>query len=238
MIHLTSNRKKIPITKPENFENLISKVCSLYGVSKDRLLLALVEENQDKLVLERDSEYARVFNSPEDAIIKVLIRPRVYSKRLIQAIGCIGLVLYTTIQYFIGLPIGILDGFRFSIALVYELYEMVVFLGSNITGVLYWIPFVLPLVYLSYLGYYWLSNSKPLYSLSKFKIFYWGFFASNLIPNIIGFITSMLTIMWVMLVYSNVALHRPRPLTTKDYNFLIVLLAYLVTSIARIIYFY
>ena len=237
MLHITSasGKKSMSIEHSSTFEELLKEVCGVFRTPKDRIVLALVEENNDKFILENQEDYGISTQSGTDLNLTVFIRPRTYSRRKIQIFTAIFLVLSLLAQYFLDLPINIFEILMFPYQLLWEIFDMLQFLAVNITGVFYWLPFVIPLVYFSYLGNYWIFPSR---TISKTKFTYWVFFTSNLIPNLIGFLTSMLGVLWIVLVCVNVVLHKPRPLTSKDTTFLLVLLVYLLTSVARIIYFY
>lgn len=236
MLYITSKkRRNINIDQTATLEEVCNAVSSVYQVNKSQVLLARVDENNDKFLLENEADYLASCIGKEDIKIIAYIYPAARSGLKIKIFSLLGLVLSIVASFYLNLPFGILDLLSLPYYLFLEMIYMVYFLIFNVSGILYWVPFVVPFMFFSHLGVYWLSSTK---SISKNKVVYWVFFITNLIPNLIGFVTNMIGVLWIVLVCVNVALHKPKPLTAKDTGFFIILLAYLVTSTARLIYFY
>ncbi|OMJ91482.1 hypothetical protein SteCoe_5970 [Stentor coeruleus] len=239
MIHLTSKKKKpVSLEKPSTLEELYNVACQAFKTDLEHMLLVLVEENLDKIFLERDVEYESACQKTTDLNVVAYIKPRQYSTFKKRLIAASSILAYLLVSVVLGLPYGIFNIFYVIFALFYEIFDMVIFFISNFGMFLYWAPYVLPLVYMIYVSYFWVTRSLEENNFSKRKIGYWIFFTSNLIPNAIGFLSTMIGILWLAIALSKVFFHKPRPLNEKDSNFIIVLCVYLATSVVRIIYFY
>jgi hypothetical protein len=224
--------------KSSGLDELYSAVCKLLGVDSKRLSLVLVEENQNKVFLERETEYINACDKSENLTVIAYIKPKTITTIEKTIAITLGTVLYLLAAIFLNLPYSVFAVFYFVVLLVLEVYEIFSYLLFNFTGLLYWAPFVFPFVYMSHISYHCLTHIISKKTLPKSHITYWVFFTLNLIPNILGFLSSMIGIFWIVFVVLDLVLHKPRPLSPKDMDFFVILVGYLVTTVARIIYFY
>jgi hypothetical protein len=239
MIHLASKKKKtVSLEKPSTLGELYNAACKAFKTDLEHILLVLVEENLDKIFLERDAEYESACEKTMDLNVIAYIQPREYSAFKKRLFAVSSILAYLLLSLILDLPYGVFNIFYVFYWILYEIVDMVIFFVFNFGMFLYWAPYVLPLVYMIYVSYYWVTKSLEENNFSKRKIGYWIFFTSNLIPNAIGFLSTMIGILWLAIALSKVFFHKPRPLSDKDSNFIIVLCVYLATSVVRIIYFY
>lgn len=237
MINIVRNGKvSASFEKPKDFRSLLESVCRIYNTSQDRVLLVWIESSNEKTFLERDLEYFSAIETEENINIEAFFKPREWTASQIKLAKVVSLVLIIASHILLSLPITFIPSLLWS--LIFAVFEVGYFILWDIQSLLYWAPFATPFVYFVYLCSHWIRYVVKVKKVSKGRLFFFCFFGSNLIPNAIGFLSSMIGILWMVLAILNIALHKVRPLSSKDTNFILILGFHLASSIARVIYFY
>jgi hypothetical protein len=230
------NKLSATFEKPESFDLLFEKICKVYRAEPERVVIAWLEENNDKTFLERDEEYRVACENRETVDVVAFVKGKEWTARQLKVAGAgLGVVLFFS-HFWFELPFWFVPFLAWS--LVYANFEMVYYILWEGQSLMYWAPFTLPFVYFVFLCWHWLNYVARVKRVSKTRVFYFCFFGSNLIPNSFGFLSSMIAILWMVQALLNIALHKMRPLSSKDMNFLSVLGIHLVCAVARVIYFY
>ena len=237
MINILKNNKvSTSFEKPKDYRSLLEQICKIYNASEDRVLIVWIEANSDKTFLERDLEYLYACEAEKEVNVETYLKPREWTASQIKMIKVGLVVVVIALHGLLNLGIGFIPILLSN--LIFAVFEVGYFIVWDIQSLLYWAPFAIPFVYFFYLCSHWIKYVLKVKKVSKGRLFFFTFFGSNLIPNAIGFLSSMIGILWMVLAILNIALHKVRPLSSKDTNFIVILGIHLASSIARVIYFY
>ena len=236
----SAQRENIKMVKPQSFESLRERICLIYEIQVFQLVLTYENDNEEIALLVNDSDYSIIIDSQRDYSITAYIKPLSQLHNYIIMLLTSVLLIYALMKYssIKSLSVNISDNSEYLLYLFIDIYTVLSYLFSALIKSFYWIPIIGSFVHFLYLIQYWckyyISNKK----ISKVKMIFKVFFLMNFIPSIIGYILSMITIIWFVLVYFNVLFHRSSPRSVKDTSFLRILGLMIITTIPRIIYFY
>ena len=236
----SAQRENIKMVKPQSFESLRERICLIYESQVFQLVLTYENDNEEIALLVNDSDYSIIIDSQRDYSITAYIKPLSQLHKYIIMLLTSVLLIYALMKYssIKSLSVNISDNSEYLLYLFIDIYTVLSYLFSALIKSFYWIPIIGSFVHFLYLIQYWckyyISNKK----ISKVKMIFKVFFLMNFIPSIIGYILSMITIIWFVLVYFNVLFHRSSPRSVKDTSFLRILGLMIITTIPRIIYFY
>lgn len=230
------NKLSRTIEKPENLVRLFADVCRMFKAEPDRLFIALIEENNDKTFLEKEDDYQKALDGKETIDIVIYIKAKEWSSRQIKLLLCLSILLLIISHFLFDLPIFFVPTLLWS--LIYSIFDIFYYIIWDFQSLMYWVPFSIPFIYYIFLCSHWFRYVAKVKRVSKTRVFYFCFFGSNLIPNSAGFLSTMIAILWMIQALLNIALHKVKPLSPKDLNFLMVLGIHLICAVARVIYFY
>ena len=230
------NKLSGTIQKPESFTLLFQEICRMYKAEPERVFIAWLEENNDKTFLEKEDDYQKVIETQDPLEIVAYIKPKEWSSRQIKLLGSLSLLLLILSHFLFSLSIFFVPSLLWS--LIYSVFDIFYYIIWDFQSLMYWVPFSIPFIYYIFLCSHWLRYVAKVKQVSKTRVFYFCFFGSNLIPNSAGFLSTMIAILWMIQALLNIALHKTKPLSPKDVNFLTVLGVHVVCAVARVIYFY
>ena len=158
-------------------------------------------------------------------LIRAYIKPLSSNRKLHWFLGIFIVLIYILLKTtnIISYSVSTTDSFWYIFDIILDVANDLGVVLKVLLQNSYYIPLFGSLAYEFYLFQYWLRFFYRENSFSLTKILYKIFFFANFIPNIIGYASSMIAVVWLVLVYFHVLLHKPKPRNSKDSTFLKVL---------------
>lgn len=233
-------RENITMAKPKSLQMLSEKICMVYEIKVFQLLLIYENDEEESLLLENDKDYSAILDSNRDYAITTYIKPlsklpKFVGMSVVSLFFTYALMKFSTIK---SMSVSINNNSELLFVLFLDIIEITGILVNALVQSSFWIPICASLAYVLFLTQYWFRSFFRNKAISKWKISLLIYFYLNFLPNIFGYITSMVSIVWFVLVCFHILLHRPKPRSSKDKTFLKVLSFMIITAVARIIYFY
>ena len=236
----SAQRESITMRKPKNLEILRGMVCLVYDIQVFQLVLTYENDEEETNFLASESEYSMIISSKRDYLISTYIKPLSRTPKLIGLSVVSMLLTYALMKFATikSLTVSISNNSEHMFAFIVDLIEVLIILCKALLHGSYWIPFFGSMGYFLYLTLRWVRDFFRSRKISTGKIVYTAVFLFSYLPNVIGYALSMVMIIWFVLVFFHVLLHRIKPRTEKDKSFLKILSLMIISIVPRIIYFY
>ena len=236
----SAQRESITMRKPKNLEALREMICLVYDIQAFQLVLTYENDEEETNFLASESEYSMIFTSKRDYSISTYIKPLSRTPKLV-GLSVVSMILTYALMKFAtikSLTVSISNNSEHLFSFIIDLIEVLIILFKALLHGSYWIPFFGSMGYFVYLTLRWARDFFRNRNISATKVVYIAIFFISYLQNIIGYVLSMVMIIWFVLVFFHVLLHRTKPRTDKDKSFLKILSLMIISIVPRIIYFY
>lgn len=241
MIKISSvARESLTMPKPKSLKTLAEKICLVYEIKVFQLVLLFENDSGEHNLLKSEDDYKAIIDNERDFTMIAYIEPASQKWRIIPIVlGSIVftylLMKYATIK---SLSVSISDNSGYLLYLFIDIGYALIFIVKTLLHGSYWIPLMASFGHLMKLIKAWMLECYRKKALHKNKITYSVIFLMNYVPGVIGYGASMIVVIWLVLAYFHVLLHRPKPRNPKDKRFLRVVGFVACAAIPRLIYNY
>jgi hypothetical protein len=241
MIKISSAlRENIRMVKPKNLQSLIEKIGLVYTIKVTQLVLTYENDTEEAMMLLNEDDYKLIKESERDFHVTAYIKPISQVWKLILFSILTILLTYILMKYSAikSLSVSINDNSGYLFYLLIDIFTILKYTLQLLIQGFFWIPFIVSFSQLGYILKHWVQQFYYKRIFSSTKAGFMVFFYLNLLPNVIGYIASMITVIWLVWVFFHVLIHRTRPRSPEDNSFLRVLGVMIIAAVPRVVNFY
>jgi hypothetical protein len=241
MLKITSaQREDILMPKPNHLSVLAEKISWVYEVQLSQLLLTYENDEEEQTLLMNEEEYKGILRATRDFSVAVYIsplpkRPKIARILIASLVLTYVLMKYATIR---SISVSLSGNSEYLFDVFIDIFYVIWFLTAWILQGSVLVPVLCSIGQWMYLVGHWTKHFWEKKTIHKSKIVYIAILALNLLPNVIGYASSMVVIIWQVLVYVHVVLHRSKPRCDRDKKFMKTLSLMILCEIPRLIYYY
>ena len=230
-----AQKESIKLSKPSSLKSLSDRICLVYDVQALQLLLTYENEEEELVLLNSEDEYKKILQSSRDYHIKAYVRPLSQKNKYIYLSVATLFLTYFLVKFSSSrsIEVSVHKNSEYLISFFGSIFGTLYFIIAEIVKASLWVPSVGTFGH--FVNLIW-TRYKQTRTFVKAHLAYLLLFSMSFI-DLISYYFTMFFIVWFVLVYFHLLMHRPKPRTDKVSSMLKVLAMIVGASILKLISF-